>query len=180
MSGLLQIHCPTDTKHDGIVVTVCGTVNLQLGTKSVGILEAFTNSVRPIQLLNTEIPVAGPGKLPQGFTEIPFECQLTCPKEPKKLFETYHGIFISVNYHVKCEIKRSFLSKSIHKVQQFVVQYRPEKELPTKEVNFSISPESLQKTVKERIAIPRFLITGRLDAHDWCVSKPLTGQVSHC
>lgn len=180
MSGLIQIHCPTESKHDGISATIDGTVNLLLGNKSVGIIEAFTNSVKPIQLLNVTLPLASAGKLPQGISELAFEFPLTCTKEPKKLYETYHGIFVNVNYVIKCDIKRSFLAKSIQKVQQFVIQYRPEKEpLPCKEINFSISPETLQKSAKERISIPRFLITGHLDAVDCCITKPFTGHVSH-
>lgn len=179
VSGLVQIHCPTEAKHDGITATIDGTVNLLLGNKSVGIIEAFTNSVKPIQLLNVTLPLASAGKLPQGISEIAFEFPLACTKEPKKLYETYHGIFVNVNYVIKCDIKRSFLAKSIQKVQQFVIQYRPTKQsLPSKDVNFSISPETLQKTAKERISIPRFLITGHLDAVDCCITKPFTGHVS--
>lgn len=179
MSGLVQIHCPTESKHDGITATIDGTVNLMLGNKSVGIIEAFTNSAKPIQLLNVSLPLASAGKLPQGISELAFEFPLNCTKEPKKLYETYHGIFVNVNYVIKCDIKRSFLAKSIQKVQQFVIQYRPEKPpFLSKEVTFSISPETLQKTAKERISIPRFLITGQLDTVDCCITKPFTGQVS--
>lgn len=39
-------------------------------------------------------------------------------------YETYHGVFVNINYVVKCELKRSFLAKSIQKSQQFVVQYK--------------------------------------------------------
>lgn len=59
-----------------------------------------------------------------------------------------------------------------------IEQLQPEKRPKTKEVNFSISPETLQKTAKERISIPRFLITGLLDSTDCCVTKPFTGNVN--
>lgn len=178
VSGLIQIHCPSEIKHDGISATIDGTVNLLLGNKSVGIIEAFSNSVKPIQLLCVTIPLASAGKLPQGLSELAFEFPLTCTKEPKTLYETYHGIFVNINYLVKCDIKRSFLAKSIQKTQQFVIQYRPIKRNQLKDVNFSISPETLQKTAKERISMPRFLITGHLNATEWCVTKPFTGHVS--
>jgi hypothetical protein len=45
-------------------------------------------------------------------------------------------------------------------------------------VNFSISPETIQKTTKERITIPRFLITGYLDSTNCCITKPFTGHVT--
>lgn len=189
ISGLLQIHCPTEAKHDGIVVTIEGLVNLMLGSKSTGIFEPFSNSIKPFQLLNSAIQLAGAGKLQQGFSELAFEFPLQCIKEPKILYETYHGIFININYSIKCDIKRSFLAKSVQKAQQFVIQYRPK---PNPAVisatvaaaaqegfNFTISPETLQKAAggKERIAIPRFLITGHLDSTDCCITKPFTGHV---
>lgn len=136
-------------------------------------------------------------KLNAGLTEVKFEFRLNATKEPK-LYETYHGVFVSINYMVKCELKRSFLAKSIQKSQQFVIQYKvafddetfhrfcilpridfqPIANCPTTEVNFSISPETLQKTAKERISIPRFLITGHLDITECCLTKPFTGHVS--
>lgn len=169
-----------ETKHDGIIISIDGTVNLIIGNKSVGIFESFSNSIKPFQLLNNVIQLVGAGKLAQGFTELAFEFILTCVKEPKMLFETYHGVFININYMIKCDIKRSFLAKSVQRSQQFVIQYKPKPKVPANEVNFTISPETLQKTVKERIAIPRFLITGRLDSVDCCVTKALTGHVSIC
>lgn len=40
-----------------------GSVNLHLSAKSVGMFEAFYNSVKPIQLINYSMELAGPGKL---------------------------------------------------------------------------------------------------------------------
>lgn len=167
------------------MVTVEGLINLMLGSKSTGIFEPFSNSIKPFQLLNSAVQLAGAGKLPQGFSELAFEFPLQCVKEPKILYETYHGIFININYAIKCDIKRSFLAKSVQKTQQFVIQYRPKSKpvattATTQEsFNFTISPETLQKAAgKERIAIPRFLITGRLDTVDCCMTKPFTGHVS--
>lgn len=64
-----------------------------------------------------------PGKLNAGLTEVRFEFRLKAAKEPK-LYETYHGVFVNINYLLKCELKRSFLAKSIQKSQQFVIQYK--------------------------------------------------------
>lgn len=104
---------------------------------------------------------------------------LICPKEPKILYETYHGVFVNITYLLKAEVKRSFLAKSVLKAQQFIIQYRPVRPADNKsEITFSISPETLQKTAKERIAIPRFLITGVLDSTESCVTQPFTGSLT--
>lgn len=150
-----------------------------MGKKSVGILDSFSGATKPIQLLANTVQLAAAGKLSQGFTELAFEFPIiACVKEQKTLFETYHGIFININYTIKCELRRNFLSKSVHKAQQFVIQYRPKAQLEENVLPFTISPENLRKVARERIAIPRFLITGRLDTTECCITKPLTGHVN--
>lgn len=168
-----------ETKHDGIFACIEGAINLLLGKKSVGILDTFSSATKPIHLLSNIAQLTGPGKLAQGFTELAFEFPIVaCVKEQKTLFETYHGIFININYMIKCEIRRNFLTKSVHKTQQFVIQYKPKSQINENIVSFTISPENLRKVVRERVAIPRFLITGRLDTSECCITKPLTGHVS--
>ncbi|XP_035792785.1 vacuolar protein sorting-associated protein 26C-like [Anopheles albimanus] len=178
VSGIVQVVCGSEAKHDGITITLEGSVNLQISNKNVGIFEALYNSVKPITLLNQHSDLAPSGKLPIGTSEFPFEFPLICPKEPKTLYETYHGVFVNITYMLRCDIKRSFLAKSVQRTQQFIIQYRPVVERPPKEVTFSISPDTLQKTAKERISIPRFLISGTLDSTDCCVTKPFTGSVT--
>lgn len=118
------------------------------------------------------------GKLPQGTTEIPFKFPMKSQKPNQSLFETYHGVFVNINYILKCEVKRSFLAKSVSVVQEFMVQTKPIERPNTNESNFSISTESLKKNAKERIQIPRFLITGRLNETICCITQPLTGHVT--
>lgn len=177
----MHFNCTTEAKHEGIQLTLEGIVNLQLSTKNVGVFDAFYNSVKPITLFNTTLELAAPGKLAAGNSEFHFELPLVCNKEPRVLYETYHGVFININYQLRCDVKRSFLAKSLQKIQQFCIQNKPiavdTKTLTSTEVNFSISPETLQKSAKERINIPRFLITGKLDQTECCVTRPLTGQV---
>ncbi|TMW39591.1 hypothetical protein DOY81_015329, partial [Sarcophaga bullata] len=164
LTGCVTFGCSTEVKHDGITLTLEGVVNLQLSnSKSVGLLDAFYNSVKPIPLFNNVLELSAPGKLPAGISEFHFEYPLVCKKEPRILYETYHGVFISINYQLKCDVKRSFLAKSFQKTQQFCIQYKPSPEdsiqLPAKEVSFSISPDSLQKNTKERITMPRGHLT---------------------
>ncbi|XP_055628099.1 vacuolar protein sorting-associated protein 26C [Toxorhynchites rutilus septentrionalis] len=176
ISGVIQIACSSEIKHDGVVLSLEGLVNLTISNKNVGIFEALYNSVKPITLLNQQVDLTPSGKLPAGMTQIPFELPLICAKEPKVLYETYHGVFVNITYMLKCEVKRSFLAKSVVKTQQFIIQYCPSSPPEKKtEVSFSISPETLQKTAKERISIPRFLITGVLDSTESCLTQPFTG-----
>ena len=60
--------------------------------------------------------------MPSGVTEIPFEIPLI-PKKNRVLYETYHGVFINIQYKLKCDVKRSFLAKGVMKETDFVVEY---------------------------------------------------------
>lgn len=64
-----------------------------------------------------------PGRIPSGKIEIPFELPLL-PRGSKLLFETYHGVFVNIQYLLRCEMKRSFLNKDIMKVAEFIVEYK--------------------------------------------------------
>jgi len=76
--------------------------------------------VKPIQIVNFVIEIAAPGKIPAGKTDIPFEFELK-PRTGKTLFETYHGVFVTIQYNLKAEMKRSFLAKDLTKVIIIIV-----------------------------------------------------------
>lgn len=46
LSGVVVVDCKTDSKHDGLYLSVDANVNMQLSSKNVGVFEAFYNSVR--------------------------------------------------------------------------------------------------------------------------------------
>ncbi|XP_030387319.1 vacuolar protein sorting-associated protein 26C [Scaptodrosophila lebanonensis] len=182
LMGCVQFQCPAEAKHEGLVLYLEGIVNLQLSSKTVGLFDTFYNSVKPITLLQSSLELSAPGKLAAGRSEFHFELPLVCKSEPRVLYETYHGVFININYQLRCDVKRNFLGKSLQKVQQFCIQYKPTplSDESSRAIPFSLSPETLQKNAaspKERLSMPRFLITGRLDCSECCVTKPITGTL---
>lgn len=50
---------------------------------------------QPIQIISSTMEMVKPGKFPSGKTEIPFEFPLQ-GKGGKVLYETYHGVFVSI------------------------------------------------------------------------------------
>ena len=48
---------------DSVIKLLRRKANLQLSAKSVGVFEAFYNSLKPIQLVNYSLEIAKPGKL---------------------------------------------------------------------------------------------------------------------
>lgn len=167
--------------HSGLSLTMEGTVNLQLSAKSVGMFEAFYNSLKPIQLVNYSVELCKPGKFPSGTTEVPFELPLK-PKTGKKLYETYHGVFVNITYSLRADMKRSLLAKDLQKSSEFVIEYgESSAKAADKQVEFTISPQSLAN-VKERANVPDFLVSGKIDTVNCCITKPFTGEltVEHC
>lgn len=131
---------------------------------------------QPIQLIHYTAECCPAGKLPVGLTEIPFELPIR-PKGNKTLYDTYHGVFVNIQYMLHCEIKRSFLSKDVNKFIEFIVESKPVKSdnFVKKPVQFRILPESIQN--RDRMYLPKFCITGKLDTLECKLSEPLTGEV---
>ena len=63
VKGVVVVQSKGDLTHNGIMLFMEGSVNLQLSAKSVGVFEAFYNSLKPIQLVNYTVEIAKPGKL---------------------------------------------------------------------------------------------------------------------
>lgn len=122
--------------------------------------------------------VSGPGRLPAGCIQIPFELPLK-PRPNRNLYETYHGVFVNISYSLRCDIKRSFLSKDLQKTQQFLVQYRPKPKEPKRPVPFNITPASLASGAS---GAPDFILKGCLDSTKCNLESPFTGHVilEHC
>lgn len=176
--GVVVITSKGDISHNGLSLTLEGSVNLQLSAKSIGVFEAFYNSLKPIQLVNYTLELVKPGKFPNGTTEIPFELPLK-GKGGKQLYETYHGVFVSVTYSMHCDMKRSLLNRDIQKVVEFIVECKSSSipEDGEKRVDFTVNPQSLQN-VKNRSNVPDFLVTGHLDTANCVITKPFTGEVT--
>uniref|UniRef100_A0A8D2IB74 Vacuolar protein sorting-associated protein 26C n=1 Tax=Urocitellus parryii TaxID=9999 RepID=A0A8D2IB74_UROPR len=176
LSGVVVVSSKDSVQHQGVSLTMEGTVNLQLSAKSVGVFEAFYNSVKPIQIINSTIEMVKPGKFPSGKTEIPFEFPLYV-KGNKVLHETYHGVFVNIQYTLRCDMRRSLLAKDLTKTCEFIVHSAPQKgTLTPSPVDFTITPETLQN-VKERALLPKFLIRGHLNSTNCVITQPLTGEL---
>ncbi|XP_072254393.1 vacuolar protein sorting-associated protein 26C isoform X2 [Pyxicephalus adspersus] len=177
LSGVVVVMSKDTVQHQGITLTMEGSVNLQLSAKSVGVFEAFYNSVKPIQIISSTVEMVKPGKLPSGKTEIPFEFPLIM-KTNKVLYETYHGVFVNIQYTLRCDMKRSLLAKDLTKTCEFIIHSQPQNtKLTPSPVDFTITPETLQN-VKERVSLPRFLIRGHLDSTNCLITQPLTGELT--
>lgn len=64
VAGVIVLVCKESLQHHGITLSMEGLVNLQLSSKSVGVFEAFYNSVKvnyesPVVLIQTSLTLVG-------------------------------------------------------------------------------------------------------------------------
>lgn len=160
-----------------------GSVQLQLSAKSVGLFEAFYNSIKPIQLVYYSVVISENGKLPDGTTELPFEFPLE-PLQGQQLYDTYHGVFVNIQYNLRCDMKRGILAKDMQKSLEFIVEVPTPKAAPAPGVgspviSFTLTPDSLENVKKgTRKNIPNFKLTGTLDTAICNLDEPITGELT--
>jgi len=177
VTGVVVVSTKGSLSHTGINLIMQGEVTLQLSAKSVGLFDAFYNSLKPIQLLYYTCEVAKPGKIPDGVTELPFEFKLT-PLPNQTLYETYHGVFVNIQYSLQADMTRPLLAKNLQKRLEFIVEGREtvtQNPKPPKEVPFVLTPEEVKKVTIEKV--PNFRITGKLNTAVCHISKPFTGDL---
>eukprot|EP00048_Salpingoeca_helianthica_P015189 m.225540 g.225540 ORF g.225540 m.225540 type:complete len:301 (-) comp16721_c0_seq1:25-927(-) len=174
VAGTLIVNSKEAISHQGILLTMEGSVSLQLSAKSVGLFEAFYNSLKPIQLVNVTVELRKPGKLPPGRTEIPFELPLKSRAEVP-FYETYHGVFVNIQYQLRADVKRSAFNKDLTKTLEFFMEHSTARE-PGKKVTFSVNPQSVENA-KDRGRTPDFLVEGELLSCTCSITEPLQGSV---
>jgi len=177
VSGEVVIESKGSLSHQGIQLVMEGNTTLQLSAKSVGLFEAFYSSLKPIQMLFVPVDVAKPGKLPDGTTEIPFEFKLE-PLAGQKLYETYHGVFVNIQYQLRATCVRGFMAKMMEKTVEFIVEVKSAQDYPkVEEVPFSITPQSIEVTKASVSRIPNFKINGKLTSATCVITRPFTGEI---
>ncbi|KYR01495.1 vacuolar protein sorting-associated protein 26 family protein [Tieghemostelium lacteum] len=180
VTGYIVINSKEDFSHSGITVIVEGSVQLQLSSKSVGLFDAFYNSLKPIPLLHYNINISSGGKFQPGVTELPFEFLLE-PLPNQQLYDTYHGVFVNIQYTIRCDVKKGILSKDLQKQLEFIV------EVPTQDsdkkvgqpLNFLITPESLVNFKRiSKSEVPSFKISGELKTAICNINDAFQGYIS--
>eukprot|EP01111_Echinosteliopsis_oligospora_P018141 TRINITY_DN815_c0_g1_i1.p1 TRINITY_DN815_c0_g1~~TRINITY_DN815_c0_g1_i1.p1 ORF type:complete len:326 (-),score=88.05 TRINITY_DN815_c0_g1_i1:7-984(-) len=177
LSGVVVVSTKGAMSHAGITIVMEGSVQLLLSAKSVGLFDAFYNSIKPVQLLQYSVTVAEPGKLPDGVSELPFEFQLE-PLQGQQLYDTYHGVFVNIQYSLRCDMKRGLLAKDVQRTLEFIIEVPSPKSAVSPKVPFTITPETLENIKKaSRKNVPNFKLTGDLSSAVCSIEDPFTGNV---
>ncbi|CAH2088182.1 unnamed protein product [Euphydryas editha] len=182
IAGVVIVDTSTDLRHEGLTLIMEGSVNLQISSKNAGLFDAFSNNIRPINLINTSIELAPAGKIPTGVTEIPFEMPLVARQSSMSLglLETYHGVFVNIMYTLKCSMKRSFLNKPLNASCQFFVQYKHQERPAPKPVRCEVTPATLRVAGGAAAGggpVPHFALYAEIDSTVCALDRPVTGQI---
>ncbi|XP_059640933.1 uncharacterized protein LOC132283066 isoform X3 [Cornus florida] len=124
LEGKIITKLSSSISHQGIRLTVNGSVNLQVRGGSAGVVESLYGVVKPIPIVKKSIQVASSGRIGSGTTEIPFSMILRHPGDDnlEKIYETYHGANISIQYLVTVDILRGYLHKSLSATVEFIIE----------------------------------------------------------
>jgi len=130
--------------------------------------------------LKYEAEAAPAGRFADGVTEVPFEFLLK-PLPGQTLYESYHGVYISVIYSILVTCDRGMMKKSLRKDSEFIVEV-PSPNSPATEdpvpATFTISPDSIENIDKDTLAaLPKFKVSGKLHRSKYPINVPFTGEV---
>eukprot|EP01065_Artemidia_motanka_P029419 TRINITY_DN35534_c0_g1_i1.p1 TRINITY_DN35534_c0_g1~~TRINITY_DN35534_c0_g1_i1.p1 ORF type:complete len:313 (+),score=91.47 TRINITY_DN35534_c0_g1_i1:89-1027(+) len=180
VKGVVVVQSKGVTSHNGLTLKADGSVALQLSPKAVGIFEACYQSTKPLEILALETQLLPEGKFPDGKTEVPFEFELADKPGSVGLFETYHGVFVNVQYHITVDMQRGMFAKNVTVDTTFSVRCpgQASREVKDESLPFTIEPGTLRNVKKSNLQhVPQFRIVGQLDNYMCDISKPLLGHV---
>ena len=162
---------------------VDGSVSLQLSARNMSVFDAFTATLKPLQLVQYEIPISPSAKLNAGTTEIPFEFMMR-PLAGSQLYETYHGVYTNIRYMVNLEMAKGLFSSPVKISKEIYVELPRDDEVDqlikqAKPFQFRIAPAALQN-VKEtsKKKIPEFLFQGSLSRTICPIIDPFMGEIT--
>eukprot|EP00771_Trimastix_marina_P000701 gnl/Trimastix_PCT/1724.p1 GENE.gnl/Trimastix_PCT/1724~~gnl/Trimastix_PCT/1724.p1 ORF type:complete len:308 (+),score=62.40 gnl/Trimastix_PCT/1724:29-952(+) len=175
VSGVLVVRSKSPISHQGITLTMEGTISLCKNMRKEGLFDALVNTQDPLALLNLQTELSPPGTLPDGDVEIPFEI----PLENDALFDTYHGVFVNIQYVLTCQVLRGRLAKNLKRSIEFIVVIPASRQYPARPFDFEITPACIRNMRKEQIqAVPEFRVTGRLNSRLCNLNEPFEGELT--
>ncbi|XP_016481566.1 uncharacterized protein LOC107802566 isoform X2 [Nicotiana tabacum] len=179
VQGKIVTKLSSSISHEGIRLNVNASVNLQVRGGSAGVIESIYGVIKPIPILNKTVEVLKSGKISSGTTEIPFSFMLKDPgEEPlEKLYETYHGGDISIQYLASVDISRGYLHKSLSATVEFIIESEKEKPISPEVVMFYITQDTQRHSLLPELKSGGFRVSGKICT--LCsLSDPIEGELT--
>jgi len=175
VSGSLVLKSDSSFAHSGMTLVMTGTVDLQLSAKSVGLFDAFYNSIKPVTLCDVKLTLEAQGEVKKGVSEYPFEIELKA-QEGHDVHDTYHGVYINVTYLLKADVLRKYFGKNLQKSLEFIVEKANAPQKPVKKPeSFVLSTDSVETNKTKLKTVPNFSIRGTFESLTVHMDDPLWG-----
>jgi hypothetical protein len=183
VTGVVAITSESATSHRGIELNATGFIRVDGSERSHQIFRSAPASLKEQQVLNTTLKLAEPGKLPSGETVIPFSFPLATGSKRNPLVETYHGVYIKVEYSVSATVQFMFNKKQTEPIPLLVSN--PGQSEPTElqlmedqGAVFNLNSNSVRTSKKVQGAkVPSFEIDGSMARYYNNIDIPLSGYV---
>ncbi|XP_027169045.1 Down syndrome critical region protein 3 homolog isoform X1 [Coffea eugenioides] len=183
LEGKIIANLSSSISHQGIRLTINGSVNLQVRGGTAGVIESFYGVVKPIPIVNRTITVQPSGRIASGVTEIPFSVILKerGKDDMEKFYETFHGTDISIQYLVTAEVARGYLHKSLSTAVEFIIESEkdslPQEPISPEMVFFYITQDTQKHPLLPELKSGGFRISGKV-CSQCSVLDPLIGELT--
>mmetsp|Transcript_31957 Transcript_31957/g.69784 ORF Transcript_31957/g.69784 Transcript_31957/m.69784 type:complete len:313 (-) Transcript_31957:140-1078(-) len=181
LEGKVVMNLEEAVQHSGVKVTLMGHVTTRISEKASSVFSMF-DTMKPMQLLHQTAEISPAGKLPHGKTEIPFSIQLQPDMYNEcrgMLYETYHGVNVSIQYGVSVDVQRGALRGGPMStgLMEFVLEL-PKKHpqrVPTP-LSFTMTNQS-ESIVSNMSKLGEFEVQLELDSTTCALTQPVTGTI---
>nr|XP_010926490.1 Down syndrome critical region protein 3 homolog isoform X4 [Elaeis guineensis] len=183
VEGKIITTLTTSVSYHKILVTVNGTVNLQVRGGVAGVIESLYSVVKPLCIIKKSTEVASSaGKLAPGRTEIPFSFSLSSQENGNHgaFYETFHGGNISIQYLITADIMRGYLHKSLSATLEFIVESDKASlagpPVSPELVRFYITQDTQKHQLLPELLTGGFRITGKIST-ECSLTDPVSGEL---
>ncbi|XP_052176446.1 uncharacterized protein LOC127790797 isoform X3 [Diospyros lotus] len=184
LEGKIIIKLPSSISHNGIRLTLSGSVNLQVRGGSAGVIESLYGVLKPISILNKSVEVRSSGRIGSGTTEIPFSVamKLQGDENLEAFYETFHGANISIQYLVTVDILRGYLHKSLSATMEFIIESEKanlpdQPALSPEMIMFYITQDTQRHTLLPELKSGGFRVTGKI-CTQCSLSEAISGELT--
>ncbi|KAI0488914.1 hypothetical protein KFK09_028753 [Dendrobium nobile] len=166
-----------------IIISLTGTVNLQVKGGVTGVIESLYGVVKPICIIKKSMELASSaGKLGPGRTEINFSFSLSSEKKSgyDMFYETFHGGNISIQYLISADVTRGYLHKALSATLELIVEHDKasliQAPISPELTSFFITQDTQKHQLLPELSSGRFQVSGKIYTH-CSLSEPLSGEL---
>jgi hypothetical protein len=174
--GVASVNVYKGWNHNGLVMLTEGYIQTVVPNTGIAV---NSEAAEKQTIFCEEYELAPKGYFNSGVVEFPFKFKVATGSNSRvSMIESYHGVYISVIYHIYVSCDRGMMKKSLKKDLEFVVEI-PQAPEEGGGISFNISPSRLMNIDPKILrSIPNFEINGKVHRTHCNINQPFTGEVT--